>query len=84
MDIAISSPTRLKIPGLPGITYRPKREINRKEESNNLPVIRETSFSQDSGVKVDLSTLNKNKIEKLNYSKSYYRTSNNPTQRCDY
>ena len=63
MDIAISSPTRLKSPGLPGITYRPKRGINRKEESNNLPLIRETSFSQDSGVKVDISTLNKNKID---------------------
>ena len=63
MDIAISSPTRLKIPGLSGITYRPKRGINRKEESNNLPLIRETSFSQDSGVKVDISTLNKNKID---------------------
>jgi len=63
MDIAISSPTRLKSPVLPGNIYKPKREINRNEESNDAFLIRNTSFAQGSDIKVDISSLNKNKID---------------------
>ena len=63
MDIAISSPTRLKSPVLAGKIYKPKREINRNEESNDAFLIRDTSFAQDSEIKVDISSLNKNKID---------------------
>ena len=63
MDIAISSPTRLKNPVLPGKIYKPKREINRNEESNNAFLIRDTSLAQGSDIKVDISSLNKNKID---------------------
>ena len=63
MDIAISSPTRLKSPGLPGKTYRPKGEINQNEENYNLTLIREASLSQGSKIIVDTSSLNKNKID---------------------
>ena len=63
MDIAISSPTRLKNPGLSGKAYRPKREINRNEESNDAFLIRDTSFAQGSEIKVDISSLSKNKID---------------------
>ena len=62
MDIAISSPRRLKSPVLPGKIYKPKREINRNEESNDAFLIRDTSFAQDSEIKVDISSLNKNKV----------------------
>ena len=63
MDIAISSPTRLKNPVLPGKIYKPKREINRNEESNNAFLIRDTSLAQGSDIKVDISSLSKNKID---------------------
>ena len=63
MDIAISSPTRLKSPVLPGKIYKPKREINQNEESNDAFLIRDTSFVQGSEIKVDISSLNKNKID---------------------
>ena len=63
MDIAISSPTRLKSPVLPGKIYKPKREINRNEERNNAFLIRDTSLAQGSDIKVDISSLSKNKID---------------------
>ena len=63
MDIAISSPIRLKNPRPPGKIHQPQTEINQNEESNNLPLIRETSFSQGSDITVDISTMNKNKID---------------------
>ena len=63
MDIAISSPTRLKSPVLPGKIYKPKREMYRNEESNDAFLIRDTSFAQGSEIKVDISSLSKNKID---------------------
>ena len=63
MEIAISSLTRLKSPELVGQTYRSKREVKRNEDISNLPLIRETPVSPRSEIKVDISFLNKNKID---------------------
>ena len=63
MGIAISSPTRSISLGLLGKTYRTKREVNRNEDISDLPLIRETSASLGSEIKVDISSLNKNKID---------------------
>jgi flagellar protein FlaG len=67
MEIAISSPMRLKSPELVGQTYRSKREVKRNADISNLPLIRETSAFLRSEIKVAISSLNKNKIDyKLN------------------
>ena len=63
MDIAISSPTRLKSFSGLGQIYRPKREIDRNENNSNLPLIRETTASVGTEIQVDISSLNKNKID---------------------
>jgi len=67
MEIAISSPIRLKSPELVGQTYRSKREVKRNTDISNLPLIREISAFLGSEIKVAISSLNKNKIDyKLN------------------
>ena len=64
MEIDISSLTgRLKSPGSLGQTFRPERETNRGEKSDDLPGTRETPVSPSSETQVDISSLDNNKID---------------------
>ena len=64
MEMDISSLTvRLKSPVQSGLTSNPERETYRGERSSDLPETRETPFSQRSETQVDLSSLNKHKVD---------------------
>ena len=54
---------RLKSPGSLGQTFRPERETNRGEKSDDLPETRETPVSPSSETQVDISSLDNNKID---------------------
>lgn len=64
MEIDISSLTgRLKSPGQLGLISRPERETYRSEKSSDLPETRETPVSPSSETQVDISSLDKNRID---------------------
>ena len=64
MEIDVSSLTvRLKSPVQSGLTSNPERETYRGERSSDLPETRETPVSQRSETQVDLSSLDKHKVD---------------------
>ena len=64
MEIDISSLTvRLKSLVQSGLTSNPERETYRGERSSDLPETRETPVSQRSETQVDLSSLDKHKVD---------------------
>ena len=64
MEMDISSLTvRLKSPVQSGLTSNPERETYRGERSSDLPETRETPVSQRSEKQVDLSSLDKHKVD---------------------
>ena len=64
MEIDVSSLTvRLKSPVQSGLTSNPERETYRGERSSDLPETRETPVSQRSETQLDLSSLDKHKVD---------------------
>jgi uncharacterized FlaG/YvyC family protein len=64
MEINVASSTvRLKNPVQSGLTSKPERETYRGERSSDLPETRETPVSQRSETQVDLSSLDKHKVD---------------------